>query len=739
MKIRSEIREQWTQFLQGQLSAAEQEALGRSLDDCPELAEVLAEDARLHQGLIEHFAARPGFLKLFEGTAALSGNPGDEEQFRQRCLSAVAWMWDGGDVGRTAKESAPAANGGGVVPEPPHFEVAPEITFMECGVAPPIVVEPPPVCRELEMANRSVGRRFHTRWRVATALGGLLGLAGLIGAWSLPGGSVGLSGRGAADQAKWAQNAGVGPADNMAISREPSADALADRTKAGARLEAEPPMAADGHVPNPLPHPLAGPARDPVDRAVAGEPVDAHLQPPQRLPSPPQEAVVAHAQDAAEAEVPNFIKDVGPLPTEPLVSKIPVGRLISSPDARWRAPPDGWSPGKTPILLEEGVAQVHFDCGLILSVQGPASFRIAAPSQVELIDGLYQAETAPAGEPGAWTLTTPAIHCASDGRARLVVNTSRDFGTGIEVRDGQVRVSPAWDSQRPVTLDATEFNRGRFLATTQPRGDYPNAAAWANDAGDFVGRITAFDTGLALSAPRVFAETMQTVARRLREAPDGMVGDWRRVVNALERLQANPQPIPPLEHPVKESGDLLPAFPDLQRELAKGLPSAKGALPLLVPGNGGMVGQINVNGQNVDLENLEDLAAIRRELAEELNQVRARRPGPQRRRGRLPPTAPDFALEQMLTAQLRQLEMIDQILSKFQDNPLILGLPEPMGPGATLTLDPVVASFAALTSDEGKRERDAAVLSFETAVRTGLETAEQRERRLQEIRDKLHQ
>jgi len=59
MKISSEVREHWTQYLQGQLTVEEHEVLGRRLVAEPDLAAALAADANVHQLLLDHFATKP--------------------------------------------------------------------------------------------------------------------------------------------------------------------------------------------------------------------------------------------------------------------------------------------------------------------------------------------------------------------------------------------------------------------------------------------------------------------------------------------------------------------------------------------------------------------------------------------------------------------------------------------------------------------------------------------------------
>jgi len=759
MRIMPEIRERWTQFLQGQLPADELELLGQSLDRSPELASALTTDAQLHHLLIEHFADHPAVLKMVEAAPLRSRSLTADSVFRQRCLAAVGW---GVEVPPASALSVTlAATGRGDRADgPPSVEPGAEATLthtdataqtntppqpdaaIRSNTPPPVIIEPPPVCAEWQIGPESTAQR-DSRWNAwLTVVTTLAFLGAAVAGWGFwaglgqPETTVSFSERAGEGNSPVNPLGKVGHPESQPVG-PPIAWSVADGAAEPGRQPGADLLVGE-RTANPVPNAAPVPG---TEQGLGGG-----LRPPQATAPPLMD--LSADQREHEPVAPNFIKDDSPWPGQPRISEIPLGRLVSSPDARWRSTPDnltpdgwaqdGWVPGKTPILLEAGVAQIQMDCGLILSLRGPASFRFVSPRQVELIDGLFQAETSPEHPDAEWALQSSAVVCTGESATRVFVNTSAEFGMGLELRRGNLYVATPLAGKEVIQLSATGFNRGRFMPFPHPQGHYPGALAWANEAGDFFGQVCAFDTVLPITSPAVFAGTMDTVARRLREAPNGLASDWRSVVRKLNRLQETDQPRPVLDHKVQESGDWLPAYPDLQRELAKGLQG--NGLALINPGNPGFLGKVDVNGRIIELGNLEDLRVIRQELQEQLDQAKSLpRPGNRRPRGRVSPAAPDFFLEQMLAAQLRQLEFIEQILGNLPDNPLILGLPEPVGAERSLTLDPVVASFVGLTSAEGKLERDARLISFENDLQTGLETAEQRERRLQEIRNKLHQ
>jgi hypothetical protein len=177
---------------------------------------------------------------------------------------------------------------------------------------------------------------------------------------------------------------------------------------------------------------------------------------------------------------------------------------------------------------------------------------------------------------------------------------------------------------------------------------------------------------------------------------------------------------------------LLPAFPDLFTNLGRGIPAPNG--PFDVMQIQMFAGQMNVNGQLIDLNNLDKLRTVQQELTDEL--VRAQQDPRRGNRNRRNMADPEAMALQLMLQQLQQIEMILKTAQGFQNN--IHGLPMD-GEFQPIPREPVVAPFFSLLTPEGAEDRKALIQDFEQALEQSLEDDAQRARRLQEMRKKLHQ
>ncbi len=685
MKIQPEIREQWTRWLQGQLSIDEQQQLLTQLETQPELAMTLASDAELHQLLLDHYGKQPNFQDTLPKSAAQSASMADDEVFVSRCVQAV-------------------------VASPPSFELLNEITFIEPDAVPPIAIVPPPVCHQSDLADFSQRRPF-SFGRLLVRTGSWLAviavlLLALLGGSSLyfPQGNatwlallhrnrvpdqVGADASGPQAQQPIAQQPIIEPLDENAAVQDPQ------------QVEAE----AEIHE---------------------GLPEIAGANPPRiREPEFP---VIMRGRDEEE---PNFIKDDLEMPAAPVLTNLPFGQVLASPDAQWHNQPTAWAANQPPVRLQRGEARLTLQCGLTIGFRAPASLQFRSPTDIKLLNGDFWMESAPDDDPPAWSIETAAIKLQPQSSMQLLVSESSDLGTQVEVMTGQAQLVP-WERRSDgVSLSSEGLAFCHAFPALANQAKYPAAIAAAG-ANSFSATLLVHDTRLKFSAPQVFSDTLETVTRRLREAPDGLADNWRSVVNKLERLKVAGRHRPGINHAIKESGDLLPAFTELRRELAQGLGVGIGG-PLDNQAMREFAGQININGRNVDLNNIDEVRKFQREVMEEMRAITARN-----RAGRRPrnPADPDVMVDQMLEMQQRQLQVMADIMDRFGRDAMALG---PLADNAAAAADPVLDSFRGLMTAEGQQKRVDRREALLQALRAGLETDDERAQRLREMRDRLHE
>ncbi|MDP1562890.1 MAG: hypothetical protein Q8M16_16045 [Pirellulaceae bacterium] len=740
MIISSEVREHWTHYLQGQMTADEHEALGRRLVAEPDLASALAADSRVHQLLLDHYSTKPELIAVLSSLPERSFGRLNDAQFVERCLEAVGQatplgMASGAKGPQQTETCDPAkitANLGG----PPLFDLDDGITFVEPSAIPPVAVEPPPVCQS-DTASPAPTRNSVSRWASKVALAAAVMLMA-VGTWWYADAQRLMGGAN-----DWAATVLTG---EPSLQKPPVEDL---RAGAGAN-------AADlDRLGNPNPVGLEDVAnaddlpRQPMvgDAAVEVDPLLAEDQVPEPKPEPNRFPQVIRG---APEEEPNFIKDAGEeILAGPLHTKLAVGQLVAGRDALWEAEPEAW--GIQPerngrmadrdarfVRLTRGEAQLVLNNGLKVGLQAPAAFQFVSPTKLRLIDGMFLVEPSAAGAPLDWTIATDCFDVAPSTPARFFVTTSAEFGTGVEVLDGEARLMPQSGLGEPVLLNRDGYFGGHFLPAADATSAKPGAAALAHRDGSFSGRIVAFRAPLQISSSEVFGATLQTIVQRMREAPVDFERDWRNVLERLDQLKANKRNRPGLRHEVRFSGDLLPAFPELQADLGRGIPLPKG--PFDMDQIRQFAGQLNINGQLINLDNLGELRKIQQDLANDLNQLRQQQEQMQRNRNRRNAMDPDLMAQQMMIQQMQQIEMILKMAQGFQGQ-LPGQLPgQVLGEGgAVAPTEPVVASFTTLITPEGQQDRAAMVDQLQRTLEESLEDETQRAHRLDSLRRKLHQ
>jgi hypothetical protein len=691
MKISSEVREHWTQYLQGQLPVSEQEALGRRLETDQELAATLTADAHVHQLLLDHFSTQPTLLAVLATLPDRSFGSLTDRSFVARCVGIIS---------------------------PPVFEGDGGITFAEPHSVPPVAIEPPPFCEPTLVAVEQSWIKQNRRGFILAVLVTMVMLA--AGGW-------------------WFSNSPL-------VTESPALSVLNQLTGVPAHVQP-----SDDHLAGvpltgvPLDDaPLADEEPPPLEPAIAQAVPPAVEQNPIVRAEPDLNRFPQVIRGAVDQE-PNFIKDtdeavhVGPQQT-----KLPVGQLIAGGDAQWQAEPNAWGLPPQPasdhaandartVRLMRGEAQIVFDCGLRVGMQAPAAIQFVSPTKLRLIAGNFLVE--PASDDAAldWSVATDCFDIAPVTASRFFVTTSAQFGSGVEILQGEGRLTPHARLGEPTSLSQAGFFAGHFLPTADAATKRPGAAALARRDGTFLGRIVAFQSPLLISSSEVFGATLPIIVKRMREAPANFSRDWSHVLDRLEKLKTNNRNRPKLRHEVQFSGDLLPAFPELQTDLGRGIPAPQG--PFDVEQIRQIAGQLNLNGQLINLDNMDELRNIQQELANELRQLRAQQEQMRGNRNRRNAMDPDFMAQQMIIQQMQQIEMILRLAQGFQQN---LGNPPGMGP-QLIAPEPVMAPFTGLFTPEGQQDRAALVEKLERALEESLEDETQRAERLQRLREKLHQ
>lgn len=571
---------------------------------------------------------------------------------------------------------------------PPVFDLADGITFEEPHTVPPIAIEPPPICEPVSEPNSQawlLRRRPHLVLTMTLLVSLAVGsgwLFGLGGSWF----DLVFA---ASDRD---QQVASEVADSI-VNKDPSGDnSSIAKSIDGGHINGEPQVGVDDGSPAHMdvPGPIMAAKRGPQDfpRVIRG---------------------------SVEEESP-IIQDNPPLPTGPLLIKISNGNLMYGRDAQWAEEPGAWMVPREPdaseagndarlVRLTHGEARLVLDNGLSVGMEAPAAFRFVSSNRLSLIEGHFLIESKEPAAPIDFTVETDSFEMAIQNAAAFFVNSSPEFGTGIEMLHGEARLTPQSGLGQAETVSKDGFYAGHFLPTKAAADSKPRAAALMQRDGNFIGQIMAFQTPLQISSVEVFGATLQTVVKRMREAPADFDRDWSDVVSRLEKLKATNRKRPGLQHEINFAGDLLPAFPELQAKLGRGI-RANGLF------DGGLIrhfaGQLNINGQLVNLDNLEELTRIQQELADELSQLQDQRKQMRGNRNRRNPVDPDFT-QQVLIQQILQIEMI---LGMAQGVPVGAGVIPQNGAGPFMAPEPVVAMFTGLGTPAGAQDREAIIASL---------------------------
>ena len=125
-----------------------------------------------------------------------------------------------------------------------------------------------------------------------------------------------------------------------------------------------------------------------------------------------------------------------------------VARLAQTFQAVWSDEGGDLYEGETLVAgrrlnLRSGLAEVHFDCGACVILQGPASLQMAAPSQGRLRSGRLTADVS--GEAAGFMIYTPNSAIVHRG-TEFGVAVDEGGATEVHVFDGAVGVQPHTDS-----------------------------------------------------------------------------------------------------------------------------------------------------------------------------------------------------------------------------------------------------------------------------------------------------
>ena len=603
---------------------------------------------------------------------------------------------------------------------PPMWESEQASGVVELSGPPPVAVEPPP-----RVASSDLGRAGRTRRARLTRPWALVGLAAGLGSvviggvvlsfggWHLTPGMTGANGPGGNNANGAAAIAAVGPGPET--GREPTLD----------------PVVLDPVVLGPV-------MQEPIERAQ-DEPPDQTL-----------------AADPA-----NWIKDLGPLVAGQQITELGWGRLIVSPDAQWQRDPTAalgralaaWEPAGVALPLVRGQASLELAAGGVIRFQAPAQLRVRRAKQgpggeeadaleVEITEGHFHVQVAPVAQTPTRVVLAGGTQAVLPSASEVWLQVSPEFGTTLEVLAGSVRLLSETRAWGAVELQSDGDYLAQVLPAAQGERGCPAAMGVVQRNGGFVGMLVHDRRPLRVSQPTTFAATFQIVLRRLREAPARFDEDWRVVLEQLEaqhraaRRAAAGDGAGPLY-----SGDRLPESPELQQLLARGLAGPPGLADRF--GGQNFAGQLNFNGRVIDLGAIGELDKVRQELQAELNQARgARANGRGNRRPRGNPADPDEMVQQMLDHQLRQLEVMANLVNRFPGDAAVVGLADVL-PGAAgvepAPVDPVVHHFRQLTTGTGQEDRAAARQHLLAALESGLENDQQRAERLEAMRRKLHE
>jgi len=132
--------------------------------------------------------------------------------------------------------------------------------------------------------------------------------------------------------------------------------------------------------------------------------------------------------------------------------------------------------------LRGGLAEVRFDCGATVILQGPASFRLGAPSQGRLQSGRLTANVS--GEAAGFMIYTPNSTIVHRG-TRFGVAVDADGVTEVHVFDGAVGVQPHTASASDSTWHQVAAAKAIRVAAGAP-GRLPQLVPTDVDGGRFV-------------------------------------------------------------------------------------------------------------------------------------------------------------------------------------------------------------------------------------------------------------
>ncbi|MEZ6094457.1 MAG: FecR family protein [Pirellulaceae bacterium] len=255
------------------------------------------------------------------------------------------------------------------------------------------------------------------------------------------------------------------------------------------------------------------------------------------------------------------------------------------------------------VRLFAGSVELTFDEGAVVKVQGPIEFRPLSTGQLELRRGRLLASVP--HEAIGFTVSTPTSRIVDLGTEfEVAVNDAGE--SDVQVLKGEVEVAPiaaAGGNDQKWRLLPDDFNRAFFYALPQTQGPSPVSTSLQGQGGQFHGFVSLDGKTAEFTSVEAFENVRHRAESELVRSQANALRQWSEFVDSMQHNMQGSMELNGQEMQFNNLQDVIRLQGGLLEKLQ---------IDGNTSSNSSFSGTINVNGKVMTFKNREEYEAARK-------------------------------------------------------------------------------------------------------------------------------
>lgn len=259
--------------------------------------------------------------------------------------------------------------------------------------------------------------------------------------------------------------------------------------------------------------------------------------------------------------------------------------------------------GEEIVRLFAGTAELTFDKGAVVTVDGPVEFRPMSTGKLELKRGRILARV-PRKAIG-FIVSTPTSNVVDFG-TEFEVTVNDQGESNVQVLKGEVEVasiSPNGEEFQKWRLIPNKFDRASFFACPRLQGPTPISTSLRGPRDQFQGFVSIDGQTAEFSSPEAFENVRNRAEIELARSQENALKQWKEFVNSMQKNMQGSMNLNGQEMQFRNLQDVM----RLQNRMLENLQNAKGN-----SGESSFQGSFNVNGKIINFKTRKEYEAARR-------------------------------------------------------------------------------------------------------------------------------